>query len=236
MLSTSRVYSIANLLKIPLKEGASRFEPDTTMPSPEGFSLDGVDEKFSTDPPVSLYGATKLASEVMALEYASAYNFPVWVNRCGLIAGAGQFGKVDQGIFSFWIYQWMLGRPLSYIGFGGTGKQVRDFISPVDLARLMCMQLKQPSKDAPKVFNVGGGRECSLSLDELSRYCAERLSVHRRVDSAPETRAFDIPYYVTDTALAQNAWDWKPEMQPTKILDSIIDWAHANRTLIETGF
>jgi CDP-paratose 2-epimerase len=172
----------------------------------------------------------------MALEYAYAYDFPIWINRCGVIAGAGQFGKIDQGIFSFWIYQWMLERPLSYIGFGGTGKQVRDFISPEDLAGLICLQIGQPRQNAPKVVNVGGGKEYSLSLRELSRYCAERMGVQREIKSEPQTRPFDVPYYVTDNSLVHKAWNWKPETKPTDVLDSIIDWAHANRPLIENGF
>jgi CDP-paratose 2-epimerase len=93
--------------------------PTSAQAMPIGFSELGVSENFSTTAPISLYGATKLASEVMALEYATMFDFPLWIDRCGVIAGAGQFGKPDQGIFSFWIYQWLLGKPLKYIGFGG---------------------------------------------------------------------------------------------------------------------
>ncbi len=50
-----------------------------------------------------MYGSTKLASEIVALEYGEAFGFPVWINRCGVLAGAGQFGTPDQGIFSYWI-------------------------------------------------------------------------------------------------------------------------------------
>jgi len=57
----------------------------------------------STQAPISLYGSTKLACEVLALECGEAFGFPVWVNRCGVLAGAGQFGTPDQGIFAFWV-------------------------------------------------------------------------------------------------------------------------------------
>jgi len=70
-------------------------------------------------PPLSLYGSTKLASETLALEYGAAYGFPVWINRCGVLAGAGQFGTAKQGIFLFWLHAWHSRRPLRYIGFGG---------------------------------------------------------------------------------------------------------------------
>ena len=235
LLSTSRVYSIQSLNSISLKEEQERFIPDLSQTFPMGFSGEGVNEAFSTTPPVSLYGATKQASELMALEYADLFNFPIWINRCGVIAGPGQFGKIDQGIFSFWIYQWLLERPLSYIGFGGKGKQVRDFLSPQDLGRLVHMQLTQPSKIAPKIVNIGGGTECSMSLKELSNYCGERFGIYQDVKAISETRKFDIPYYVTDNSLVHKKWDWFPEIKPTEILDSIVDWAKTNQDIIKSG-
>lgn len=236
MLSTSRVYSIAALHEIPLREEANRFSPDDNRSFPVGFSRNGVNEIFSTHAPISLYGATKLASEILALEYALMYNFPVWINRCGVIAGAGQFGKIDQGIFSFWIYQWLLGNSLAYISFGGEGKQVRDFICPEDLGRLICMQLMQPNKESPKVVNVGGGKKCAISLKELSQYCHEKFGIDREIKSVPENRTFDIPYYVTDTTTVEQAWGWQPQVSATEILDAIAEWAIANKSTIEAGF
>src|SRR6185312_13208555 len=99
----------------------------------------GVAENFSTQAPVSLYGSAKLASELLSLEYGEAFGFPVFVNRCGVLAGAGQFGKADQGIFSFWIHSWKSKRPLKYIGFGGQGHQVRDCLHPRDLTTLLAL-------------------------------------------------------------------------------------------------
>lgn len=116
ILSSSRVYSIDALNAVPLVERGPRLVFDEAHPAPSGSSAHGISEVFSTASPVSLYGATKLASEILTLEYAAAFGFPVWIDRCGVIAGPGQFGRIDQGIFSYWIYQWLLGRPLSYIG------------------------------------------------------------------------------------------------------------------------
>lgn len=59
------------------------------------------------------------------------------INRCGVIAGAGQFGKVDQGVFTLWVANHFFGKPLKYTGFGGTGAQVRDLLHPSDLFRLL---------------------------------------------------------------------------------------------------
>jgi CDP-paratose 2-epimerase len=236
MLSTSRVYAINSLLAIKLKDNGDRFTPDLAQAMPIGFSELGVSENFSTAAPISLYGATKLASEVMALEYAAMFDFPLWIDRCGVIAGAGQFGKPDQGIFSFWIYQWLLGKPLKYIGFGGEGKQVRDFVCPEDLGRLIHMQLTQPDRNAPKIVNVGGGNDRAMSLKELSSYCRTTLGNDCAISSVPETRTFDIPYYVTDNSMVTQTWGWQPEIKMTNTLAAIASWAKANRVLIESGF
>jgi CDP-paratose 2-epimerase len=235
MLSTSRVYSIDALAQIPIVVGVDRFDPCTRGRLPAGFSANGISEIFPTSAPISLYGATKLASEVMALEYGSAFGFPVWINRCGVLAGAGQFGKIDQGIFSFWIYQWLLRRPLSYIGFGGEGYQVRDLLGPDDLLNLLLMQIADPSRVKTRILNVGGGSVSSLSLRELSNYCEQRFGP-KHIESSPETRSFDIPYYVTDNALASATWGWYPQRTAWDVLDEIAVWAEANRGFIGNGF
>ena len=88
----------------------------------------------------SLYGSTKRASELFIEEYVENFGFPAIVNRCGVIAGAGQFGKTDQGVFTLWVARHLFGRGLQYTGFGGTGKQVRDVLHPADLFRLVALE------------------------------------------------------------------------------------------------
>ena len=236
MLSTSRVYSIEALNQIPLESNTDTFLVDATKNFPTGFTEAGITNKFATNAPISLYGATKLASEVMAMEYSYAFNIPVWINRCGVIAGAGQFGKIDQGIFSFWIYQWLTQKPLSYIGFEGSGHQVRDFFSPIDLGNLIGKQIGSEAKNIPKIINVGGGLERSMSLKQLNQYCIEKFGFHKDIIQGKESRPFDIPYYVTDNTDAHRYWNWQPQDTKIGILDDIFDWANANRALIESGF
>src|ERR1019366_6460150 len=101
LLSTSRVYSVPPLATLPVEVHQRAFQPQSGAKFPDGLTMAGVNEAFSTAPPVSLYGSSKLASEMVALEYAETFDFPVWINRCGVLAGAGQFGRPDQGIFSF---------------------------------------------------------------------------------------------------------------------------------------
>ena len=101
LLSTSRIYSIPALTALPLTKGNEAFEWDENAKPPVGASINGLTTEFSTLPPISLYGSTKLASEALALEYHHSFSFPVWINRCGVIAGAGQFGTAEQGIFFY---------------------------------------------------------------------------------------------------------------------------------------
>ena len=235
MLSTSRVYSISDLINIPLRVGNGRFNIDGKY-FPKGLSELGITEEFSTSSPISLYGASKLASEILALEYHYTFGFPVFINRCGVIAGAGQFGKIDQGIFSFWIYNWITNRPLAFIGFNGTGHQVRDFFCPDDLSRLILLQIASPDKKVSKIMNVGGGLDNSMSLQELNNYCQDRFGFVKEVSVTSTNRKFDIPFYVTDNSLVESKWGWKPEVNKIQILNGICDWAIKNKVMIESGF
>ena len=234
LLSTSRVYSIPLLASLPVRVVADGFEPDPARPWPPGLSAEGVGEDFSTTPPVSLYGATKLASEQLALEYGAAYGFPVWVNRCGVLAGAGQFGRADQGIFSYWVNSWLRRRSLRYLGFDGRGHQVRDCLHPADLVPLLDKQMADAGASRPRVVNVGGGRASALSLRGLSEWCRERLGDHRVAsDSLP--RPYDLPWIVLDPTRAREAWGWSPSRTTPEILEEILEHARAHPEWLEVS-
>lgn len=226
LLSTSRVYSIPPLRALPLRVRDGAYEPTPGAPPPPGLTAKGVSEAFSTEPPVSLYGATKIASERLALEYGEAFGFPVWINRCGVMAGAGQFGRPDQGIFSYWINSWLRRAPLTYLGFDGAGHQVRDCLHPADLVPLIDRQLRHSGGDRPRVVNVSGGAASAMSLRQLSEWCRRRLGDHE-VSSAVASRPFDVPWLVLDADLATRAWDWAPHRSTDEILTGILE--HASR-------
>jgi len=229
LLSTSRVYSIPPLAALPVRVENDAFVPHGNLPA--GLTARGVNESFSTQPPISLYGSTKLASEALALEYGAAFDFPVWINRCGVIAGAGQFGRADQGIFSYWMHAWKAKRPLSYIGFDGLGYQMRDALHPHDLARLVALQLDFRGENE-RIVNAAGGAESSLSLRQLSAWCAARWGA-RTVEARPEPRPFDLPWLVLDSSRAAEAWNWKPAIPLAQILDEIAAHAEANPDWLE---
>lgn len=231
LLSTSRVYSIPPLAGLPVVAHGDAFCPDTSKSLPQGVSASGISEQFSSSSPVSLYGATKLASEAIALEYGHAFDFPVWVNRCGVMAGAGQFGKADQGIFAFWLHSWREGYPLRYIGFEGTGFQVRDCLHPRDLAALILKQFKATAA-ANSIFNVSGGIESAMSLAQLSQWCQNRWGP-RDVDGDPTPRKYDLPWVVLDDNAARQTFQWRPTLSTEDILTEIAEFAEQHSDWIE---
>jgi CDP-paratose 2-epimerase len=234
LLSTSRVYSIPPLSELPMVVEDHAFKLDRSRSIPAGIDQAGLTETFSTAAPISLYGASKLASELIALEYGQTFGFPVWINRCGVLAGAGQFGRADQGIFSFWINSYLNRKNLRYTGFGGTGCQVRDLLHPLDLIPLLLKQWLTPATHKRRIYNVGGGPSHALSLWQLSRWCEKRFGEHP-VASDPTERAFDIPWMVMSSAQAEAVFDFAPKRSADAVLEEIAVHAENNPDWLETS-
>ncbi len=231
LLSTSRVYSIGALAAIPIETQGERFAP-ARAGAVGGLTAHGISENFSTEPPLSLYGASKRASEILACEYAASFGLPVNVLRCGVLAGAGQFGKIDQGIFSYWIHSYCQKRSLKYVGFDGTGRQVRDCLHARDLLPLITDQIRTPRPEAPRVLNVSGGPAQSASLRQLSAWCAARFGSHQ-IAAEPSNRPFDVPWLVLDSSLAASTFGWKPSTSLEAIWAEIADHAAQNPGWLE---
>jgi CDP-paratose 2-epimerase len=227
-VSTSRVYPIAKLESLSYREAETRFELDDEQPL-AGASGRGIAEDFPLDGARTLYGATKLAAELLVAEHAATHGLPTVVNRCGTIAGPWQFGKVDQGVFTHWVRSFLEGRPLRYIGYGGRGKQVRDMIHAGDFARLIELQLSDPRGWDGRTFNVGGGLEGSLSLVETTELCWEITGRELDVSSEEETRPGDVPVYVSDCGALFAHTDWRPQQTPRDVLAEIAEWAAEHR-------
>lgn len=222
-LSTSRVYSMEPLRQLGLREGPSRLELEATQNAP-GVSARGIAEDFATHLPRSLYGASKLASELVIQEYVASYGLKAVINRCGVIAGPGQFGKVDQGVFTLWVANHVFGQPLKYLGFGGTGKQVRDLLHPDDLFRALELQLADLDRLSGQTFNLGGGPRISTSLAELTALCQKLTGAQVPIASEPATSPVDIPWYVTDSGKAEKTFGWKPQKSVEAIVGDIHAW------------
>ncbi len=227
LLSTSRVYSIHALAALPLCSDGTAFALDTSRDLPPGVSARGIGVGFPTTAPISLYGSTKLASEAIALEYQEAFGLPVWIDRCGVLAGAGQFGTPDQGIFAYWINAHLRRRPLRYIGFEGTGRQVRDAFHPRDLAALLDSQMGTERSGGQRVYTAGGGPESSMSLAGLTAWCDAHFGPHApAADLRP--RPYDVPWLVMDNRDAQRDFGWAPATPLHAILEGIARHAGQN--------
>jgi CDP-paratose 2-epimerase len=231
MLSTSRVYSIRALAGLPVEARGDRYVPKANA-QVAGFSAQGVGEEFSTEPPLSLYGTCKRASELLVCEYAESLDLPAFVLRCGVLAGAGQFGKIDQGIFSYWIHSYCRRRPLQYLGFDGTGRQVRDCLHARDLLPLVVQQMSETRPEAPRVLNVSGGLTQSASLRQLSAWCAARFGAHA-IEAEPQNRPFDVPWLVLDASRARQVWGWEPQTPLEAIWAEIAEHAERNPDWLE---
>ena len=222
-LSTSRVYPMRALNAIAYHEGETRFELEETQSIP-GISKNGISEAFPLEGTRSLYGATKLCSELLIQEYGEMYGLNAVINRCGVIAGPWQMGKADQGVAALWMARHVFGGNLAYIGYGGTGKQVRDFLHVDDLLRLVTLEIQKIEAFAGSVFNAGGGRKRSASLQELTHVCAEVSGNRIEIASEPENRVADVPIYITDNGAITQTTGWKPEKDLSAILCDTYQW------------
>lgn len=230
-LSTSRVYPFEALDRLAFLEGATRFELSDDQELPGASSL-GISERFPLDGPRTLYGATKLAAELLVVEYAASFGLTTVVNRCGVIAGPWQMGKVDQGVFTYWMLAHVFEKPLRYIGYGGRGKQVRDLLHIDDLVRLLDEQLLAPAEWSGEVVNVGGGIGCSLSLAEATEICSELSGNRVAIEPAGESRPGDVRIYVSDCQRLFARTGWRPQSDARRVLGDIFEWIGANRELV----
>lgn len=232
LLSSSRVYSIPALMEIPLLVRSQAYVVDDQSKLPCGLTVSGIGPHFSTSAPISLYGATKLASEIMALEYGAAFDFPVWITRCGVLAGAGQFGTAAQGIFAFWINSHLRRRPIKFIGFEGSGHQTRDAFHPRDLAVLLMSQMRTGRRNGQRIYTAGGSFSNTMSLAQLTNWCDDRFGRHKpAVDLAP--RVYDIPWVAMDNSDASMDFNWTVNIPLQGILDEIAEHASNHPNWLE---
>lgn len=231
-LSSSRVYPYDQINALLTVEAETRFVWEENQ-HVRGWSRRGIAEDFPLDGPRSLYGASKLSSELMLQEYIAMYGLRGVVNRCGVIAGPWQFGKVDQGVFTLWMMAHYFKRELRYIGYGGKGKQVRDLVHVDDLFDLVDHELSVMKSISGKVFNIGGGKDISLSLLETTNVCAEITGNRISITSVPENRPADLIIYLTDGDLVNQSIGWKPVYSTGKIMQDIYEWIRNNELVVK---
>jgi CDP-paratose 2-epimerase len=225
-LSTSRVYPIERLEGHPWHEEETRFVWDQTGTC--GISARGVSECVNLSGRRSLYGFTKLAGEQLIEEYRASFGLKAVVNRCGVIAGPWQFGKVDQGVVSLWVLAHYFNRPLAYIGYGGTGKQVRDVLHIDDLCDLITEQLRDSDYWEGWVGNVSGGVDNSVSLCELTSLCQEITGHTVPIQCRTGNRPNDLRIFAADCTRLFQRTTWRPRRRVREVINDVYAWANCN--------
>ena len=188
-----------------------------------------INEDFDTQDPKSIYGFTKLASEMLIKEFSYAFNLKYIINRCGVISGPLQFGKQDQGFISLWLWMHLNKKELSYIGYGGKGNQVRDVLHISDLCDLVYLQIKKIKLINNKTFNVGGGNKSYTSLRNLTKICQNITGNRIKISSKSKTSIYDIPFYISDNSKVIKTYKWKPIKNILDIVKDTYKWLKINK-------
>jgi CDP-paratose 2-epimerase len=219
-LSSSRVFPIKKINEIFKKKVLNN-----SLVIKEMFS-----ENSETNGPKTIYGVTKLASEMFIEEFSYAFNIKYIINRCGVISGPLQFGKQDQGFVSLWIWRHLMKKKLSYIGYGGKGNQTRDVLHIYDLCELIFMQIKKIGSINNSLFTVGGSTKSNISLKKLTKICQEITGNKLRITKVKKTSIYDIPYFITDNSKVIKSYNWKPKRNILNIVKDTYNWLKNNKT------
>jgi CDP-paratose 2-epimerase len=229
-ISSSRVYPISALNSVQYTENEFRYELGDNQDS-IGVTKLGISEQFNLLGVRSLYGVTKYSAELLIAEYESLFGVKFIINRCGLIAGPGQFGKTDQGVVTHWVLSHLWKIPLHYFGYQGTGKQVRDVLHIEDLFQLIKVQIIDFYKFNGRIYNIGGGH-FSTSLKELTSLCQRITGNCTEISCDPSERYGDIRIYITDNSKINNDCGWKPKKNLEATVEDIFKWCTKNETLL----
>ena len=232
-LSTSRVYPINHLNKVNFSHGETRFELLSDQ-SIQGCTFEGISEQFPLTGPRSLYGTSKLSAELLIEEYSEFYGLPFIINRCGVLAGPWQMGKVDQGVVVLWVARHFWKKDLSYIGYGGSGKQIRDVLHIDDLFFLIVDQMHNFHLYERSTFNVGGGVNNSVSLFELTELCQKVTGNTVHINKVFDTRQADIPVYITNNTTITAVNGWAPTLPVERTINDIHKWICDNEVSLNS--
>ena len=225
-LSTSRVYPIKDINNVIKKKIIySKIKIKKTFA--ENDNLRG---------PKTIYGLTKLSSEMLIEEFAYAFNLKFIINRCGVISGPLQFGKQDQGFVSLWIWSHLRKKKMKYIGYGGFGNQVRDVLHIDDLCELINLQIRKIKKINNQIFTVGGSKKSYTSLRQLTHICEKITKNKIKFDKVTKTSIYDIPYFITNNNLVTKTYGWKPKRNILKVVSDTFLWLKNNEPIINKYF
>ena len=225
-LSSSRVYPIDMLNKLVSNKTIKK----------KIYIKKKINENTNVIGTKSIYGFTKLSSEMLIEEFSYLYKIKYIINRCGVISGPLQFGKQDQGFVSLWVWKHLNNLKLNYIGYGGYGNQLRDVLHIDDLCRLINLQIKKLSKNNNLTFTVGGSNYSKVSLKELTKICQKITKNKIKIGKIAKTSNYDIPYYITDNSKVSRIYGWRIKKNIHQIVEDIYTWLSKNKKIINKYF
>lgn len=215
--STNKVYG-EHVSQLPLIEEKMRYR---------FAEIDGITEEMPIDGTGHTpYGVSKYAGELYAQEYSYSYGMKCGIFRMSCTYGTRQFGFEDQGWIAHFIISAVLGRPVTIYG---DGKQLRDILYVGDLVRAFDIFIKGPLRHG--VFNIGGGRELTLSLLELIGLLKEKTG--RTLSySLADWRPSDQKVYVSNLTKVRTALGWEPAISVSDGIDRLIEWVEKNKKIL----
>jgi len=220
-LSTNKCYG-ENVNKIPIKKGKRGYSfADDGLKNgiPEGFPVDLCGH--------SPYGCSKLAGDLYAQDYAQTYGLDTGILRLSCVYGPRQFGVEDQGWLAWFTIATVMGKPLTVYG---DGKQVRDVLYISDLVNACDAFIERKKQLSGEVFNIGGGRQNTLSLLELLDML-EQLTGRRSKISSSDWRQSDQKVYISDISKAKQKLGWSPKVGPREGVKKLVNWVLETRNL-----
>lgn len=215
-VSTNKVYGdIPNTL--PFTEQETRWEIAAHHP----FHDHGIDESMSVDQcKHSLFGVSKLAADMLAQEYGRYFGIRTGIFRFGCVTGPQHAGAALHGFVAYLVKCAVLNKPYQILGY--KGKQVRDVIHGADVAQAFRHFFENPK--AAEVYNLGGGRPCNGSLQEIIALVELELGRELAHTYQPSPRSADHIWWISDTRKFQSHY---PAWKTTHTLSSIIKNLHA---------
>lgn len=217
--STNKVYG-ENVNKIPIKETPKRYmidSEDLENGIPENFPID-----LTAHTP---YGCSKLAADIYVQDYAHTYGLKTYVLRMSCIYGERQFGVEDQGWVAWFTIATLKNKEITIYG---NGKQVRDVLYIDDLEDLVVLLIE--SNIASDVFNIGGGKDNTISLIELLEIL-EKITGKRAKIKFSKWRPHDQKVYVSDIRKIKEKTGWIPKIKVEEGIERLISWVNENIAL-----
>ncbi|MEK7595139.1 MAG: GDP-mannose 4,6-dehydratase [Patescibacteria group bacterium] len=217
--STNKVYGGMDEVKIMEKANAYAYK-DFPNGIPENQPLD-----FH-----SPYGCSKGSGDQYVRDYFRIYGMKTIVFRQSCIYGPRQFGIEDQGWVAWFIIALLTNKKITIFG---DGKQVRDVLFVDDLLDAFEKATENINKTQGEVFNIGGGKDNTISIWKDFKVILESLSKKKLLARQADWRPGDQKIYISDIRKAQRSFGWKPKTPPQQGIEKLYNWVLENLNLFK---